>query len=200
MLTDLLDVQLVPKTIRMILADPAPYFGSLLAAFENLKHLDLSDGPRDNNRDYGYASLELILQHLNVPSQLLSLRLPRTVTSSDMLTATISTFVNLDRLTTPFRAIVNEGLDTFESLPGSLQHLIIHDSILNTVPCVLELLQNKAAGESWAAMQKIELWFAESFTNKSLERLRTGIPDLVMEAAAVGVHLTIEKFVPDSDE
>lgn len=193
-----LDIQLVPKPLRSIVTKPEEYFGPLLAAFENLEHLDLSDGPRDNDRNYANMSAAPILLHINNPSHLLSLKLPRKVTSSAMLTATMSRFVSLVKLTTPFHAIVNKDLEGFKSLPGSLQHLVIHDSTIDTFPCVFDLLQKKAAGEASADIHKIELWFAIFFTNKSFELLRKGqmFPDIGKQAAAVGVQLTLNKLLP----
>ncbi|KAJ4355571.1 uncharacterized protein N0V89_003591 [Didymosphaeria variabile] len=191
-----LDIQLVPKPGRLDRTHPTGYFGPLLAAFENLMHLDLSDGPRDNNRNYAYASAELILLHLNDLSRLVSLKMPRKIAGPELESTTMAMLTSLKTLTAPFRAIVNEDLDTFKSLPQSLQHLILHDAVFDTIPCVQDLMQEKATGESMADMTRIEMWFAESFTDKSLERLRKGtmFPSLEEIASEVKVRLIIGKI------
>ncbi|KAL5413647.1 hypothetical protein PMIN04_009353 [Paraphaeosphaeria minitans] len=196
-----LDVQLVPMSFFASNTTPEEYFGPLLSTFESLKHLDLSDGPRDNDREYENMSAAHILQHFSNPFQLLSLKLPRKLAGSRMLTATMKGFVNLGRLTAPFCAIVNKDLDNFATLPESLQHLVLHDSIFDTVPCVMGLLQKKMAGETSTELRTIDLCFAASFTNNSLKLLREGemFPNLGTKAAAAGVRLTLNKVVPDAE-
>ncbi|KAL1604988.1 hypothetical protein SLS60_004531 [Paraconiothyrium brasiliense] len=191
-----LDVQLVPMSDRMVRSDPAGYFRPLLGAFENLEHLDLSDGPRQDDRNYFYALADVLLRHFKDLSRLVSLRLPLMVKSPELSSTTIARLTSLKKLTAPFRGIVNEDLDTFESLPQSLQHLVIHEAVFDTVPCVLDLLHEKATGESMNTMTKIEMWFADSFTNKSLERLRKGtmFPDLEKIASKVDIQLVIDKI------
>lgn len=191
----MLDIQLVLRSGRSNRTDPVGYFGPLLSAFRNLKHLDLSDGPRDGDRDYYFASAGRILDHFQDLSRLVSLQLPRKVSSPQLSSTTVSRLTGLKRLTTPFRGIVNEDWDTFESLPRNLQQLVIKDSTFETIPCVLDLLEEKEGGESWVALSEIEIWFAKTFTDKSLERLRQGamFPTISMRAEAMDVQLTMDK-------
>lgn len=185
------DLQVVPKPSNMTRTTPSEYFGPLLAAFENLRHLDLSNEPWE----HGHSSknqLDLILQHVHDPSKLVTLILPRSTEYTHELIVAMSRFVNLVSLSTPFDVITDADMDVFENLPESLQHLIVHDSVIDTIPCVLDLFARKSKGESLAGIKRIDLWFDYSFDRKFLILLQKGImfPCLQRVATKLGVHLT----------
>ena len=171
--------------------EPLDYFGPLLASFENLQHLDLSDGPRDKAGDHDYLmDPDDLLNTIKNPSRLKSLKLPRHL-SSELLQ--LNTLTGLQKLNAPFAALTHENAETFVELPSSLQHLIIVNANLGTCTCIVDLLQEKSGEGRCRTLSRIEMYVARTVGDRSLNYLEGGFlfPGLQDLGEVTNVELTI---------
>lgn len=194
----ILDMIIMPMRYCILRSDPCSYYGPLLARFSNLEHLEIVGW----NREHGLYEDDMLMSLVN-PSKLLTLKLYKSANypdkSANYPATAMGKLINLQRLSTSSLGV--ENLDpnaphAFEVLPGSLRYLYIEKATLNTVHCVMRLLQEKLDRENWQNITEIGLEFVQSFSSRSIDLLRDGVmfPSLLKNSASSKVCLRFKEY------
>lgn len=197
------------------------YQHQLLASFENLIHLDLSDTPRDESGagEESRVDINRLVGSLSHPDRILTLKLPRSCCTRDISFAALN---SPRKLIVPFDSIDHVQFARFFSmLRPSLQQLIIPSAQLTTINCVIELLDEKLLEQKMRqriregdevistspselpnltfgkrdALEEVKLYFNRSFTTECLKLFQKGVlhADLWAKAHTAGVKLTVDQ-------